>query len=160
MALLIFRTYMEKERWLYMRNSQHSFIFATVFVCFLASPYLCNANGDVVQQPTLSGLFATELSKNGEVEITTNQEYCSSNKRPLHVNQEMAETLAQALQYSKHIEVKSECQKVKTEKEYQFCHFYFYSPNKAEQWSMGFAFLGKPNDGKIKAESIQCFSTP
>jgi bisphosphoglycerate-dependent phosphoglycerate mutase len=122
--------------------------------------WLVKANGDTKQQDTLSGMFAKELSKNGAAEITTNQEYCSSNNRPLHINQEMTETLARALQYSEHIKVKSDCQKVATEKEYQFCRFYFYSPNKAEQWSAGFTFLGNPYDGTINVDSIQCFSTP
>jgi len=142
-----------------MPNSQHSFFLGTVFVCLLVTPCFVNANG-ASKQHALSEKFARELSKNGEVEITTNKEYCASSNRPLLLSQEMSEIVARAIQYSQHIKVQSECQKVATELEYQFCRFSFYSPNKSEQWSIGFTFLGNPDDGKIKIDSIQCFSTP
>lgn len=151
---------MEKVRLPYMRNFQSSFIFPGMLLFLITFSCHVNAGGNAKQQVKLSGMFATDLSKNGEVEITTNQEYCSSNKRPLRLNQEMNEILAHAIQYSQRINIKSECQKVATEKEYQSCRFYFYSPNKNEQWSTGFTFLGNPNNGQIKIDSIQCFSTP
>lgn len=143
-----------------MPSSQHKLCHAIILACLLISPCLVHGGGDTTQQVTLSARFAEELSKNGEVEITTNQEYCSSRNRPLLLNQEMTEILARAVRYSRHIKIKSKCEKVVTEKEYQFCHFYFYSPSKVEQWTAGVSFLGNPSNGKIKLETIQCVSTP
>lgn len=143
-----------------MSSSQHRLRHATILACLLVSPCLVHGGGDTAQQDALSARFAEELSKNGEVEITAHPEYCYSGNRSLHLNQEMTEVLARAIQYSTHIRVDSECEKVITEEEHQFCRFYFYSPNKSEQWTAGVSFLVNPNSGRIKVDSIQCFSTP
>ena len=143
-----------------MLNFRSSGFSAAVVVFLLVLPGIVYADGDAKQRGGLSGLFAKELSKNGSVEITSNPEYCASKKRPLLLSQEMAEILSQAIQYSERIKVKSECRRVAGESKYQDCRFYFHSPNKMEQWSMGFSFLGNPIDGEIKLDSIQCFATP
>lgn len=136
------------------------FISTVVSASLMLLPCLVNANDDARQYVELSAMFALELSKHGEIELTTNQEHCTSKIQPVHVNQEIAEILAKALEYSKTIKVKADCQKVPTEEDIQSCSFYFYSPNSVEQWTRGFTFLGNPNNGKINVDTIECFSTP
>ena len=140
------------------RNSP--FFQVLVFVAVLLTSIFAFADTVAKKQVKLSGLFAKELSRHGNAEITNKPEYCTSKTRPLTVNQELSEILSYAMQFSEHVKAKSECMKVVGEDKYRFCRFYLHSANKTEQWSVGFTFLGNITDGEIKFDSLECFGTP
>lgn len=151
---------MGKARWLCMPNSLSRPLSAALLASALAFYGLVQAKGNSKEGINPSARFAEELSRKGSLEITSDLEACVSRQRPLLVNQEIAEIFALAARYSAHIRVKSECEAAAGEAKYKYCRLYLHSPSKAEQWSMGFSFLGDPLDGEIKMDSLRCFSTP
>lgn len=104
--------------------------------------------------------FAATLSSQGAAEITDNPDVCTSDRRPLRVADEMASMLARALEGAAELRLKAECERPVAGKDARTCRFFFFSPKKSEPWTVGLMFLGNPDEGSLKPESIRCFSTP
>lgn len=151
---------MAPVRSLYMANSRNNAVVVWgLILSVLFSATVRAVEGDQ-RAIRMAGVFAEELNRNGALEIRDEQQLCASDRKPLSVSQELTAIMVRAVRYSVRLEVRAECRRMAAETEYQDCRFYFYSPNKAEQWSVGLAFLGKPETGQIRFDTLHCFSTP
>lgn len=106
-----------------------------------------------------TGLFLKTLMNNADQPISQNSDDCLTKTRPVTLKAELGEMLFQATGEAKMIGVKSSCEKARGAEPFQFCRLYLHSVSRKNAWSMGFTFLGRPENGEIQLESLSCFST-
>lgn len=106
-----------------------------------------------------TGLFLKTLLNNADQPITNTPDNCLTKIRPVTVKAELGEMLFQASGEAKMMGVKSSCEKAGGAEPFQFCRLYFHSGSRKNAWSMGFTFLGRPENGEIQFESLSCFNT-
>ena len=141
------------------RSKPGSLKLAGALLGLLVAGSVMAAAGAPTRDAKQTGLFLKTLLNSADQPITNDPDDCLTKIRPVTVKAELGEILFLATGEAKSIGVKSSCETARGAEPFQFCRLYVHSVSRKNAWSMGFTFLGRPENGEIQLESLSCFNT-